>query len=194
MTIEHKPWPKIARLANETMTITEKIDGTNACVVFLPNPDAPFGFEFAAQSRSKLITPEDDNAGFAKFVYTWTDELFADLGFGYHYGEFWGSGIQRGYGFQKGQKFFSLFNAPRWNRAFEEGHTFKTPQLGVVPILATGPLDGVRIQDAARNLYEYGSYAAPGYPTPEGVVIHLKEAGATYKITDAAPGPAKHLT
>lgn len=192
MTIEHKAWPKIPRLSNEVMTITEKIDGSNACVVFLPNPDAPFGFEYAAQSRSKLITPEDDNFGFAKWVYTWTDELFADLGFGYHYGEWWGSGIQRGYGCDKGSKQFSLFNSVRWAKAFIDGHTFKTPQLGVVPMLYHGGASLQYAQGVAADLYRDGSYAKLGYALPEGVVIYLKEAQATYKITDAEPGN-KHL-
>lgn len=190
--IEHKPWPKISRLANEVMTVTEKIDGSNACVVFLPNADAPFGFEYAAQSRSKLITPEDDNFGFAKWVYTNVDELFADLGFGYHYGEWWGSGIQRGYGLGKGEKRFSLFNSVRWTKAFIDGHSFKTPQLGVVPMLFHGAASLAHAQDIAADLYHKGSVASPGFEQPEGVVIYLKEAQATYKITDAVPG-ANHL-
>lgn len=184
MTIEFKPWPKIARLANEQMTITEKIDGTNACVIFLP-ADNDWGYEHAAQSRNKLITPESDNAGFAKWVWQHVDELFVDLGYGYHYGEWWGSGIQRGYGMERGEKFFSLFNAPRWTPA---AASFKTPNLRVVPLLYQGSLESGKIADFADVLYESGSFAAPGFMKPEGIVVHLKEAGATYKITDAVVG------
>lgn len=186
MAIEFKAWPKISRLANERMTITEKIDGTNACVIMLPNDDAPFGFEYACQSRNKLITPESDNAGFAKWAYAHIDELWADLGPGYHYGEWWGSGIQRGYGMQKGEKFFSLFNAPRWYEVLEE-RAFQTPQLRVVPLLYTGPYSDVCwLWD--ENLREQGSFAAPGYMNPEGIVIYLRDAQASYKITDAIAG------
>ncbi len=31
-----------------------------------------------------------------------------------YFGEWWGSGVQRGYGLQKGDKRFSLFNVSRW--------------------------------------------------------------------------------
>lgn len=196
MTIEFKPWPKIARLANEQMTITEKIDGTNACAIFLPNeaydedPEHNFEYKFAAQSRNKLITPESDNAGFAKWVYANVDELFADLGYGYHYGEWWGSGIQRGYGMQRGEKFFSLFNAPRWTPAVG---TFKTKNLNVVPMLYQGDFESAKIKDFSDLLYQTGSFAAPGFTNPEGIVIHLREAQATYKITDAIVGTKVRL-
>lgn len=183
--IEFRAWPKIARLANEKMTITEKIDGTNACVAMLPDDDAPFGFRFAAQSRSRIITPENDNFGFAAWVNRNIDELWADLGPGYHYGEWWGSGIQRGYGLEKGERRFSLFNAHRWA---EHRDNFTTEQLYVVPLLYTGPFDGLSAVAVADNLYANGSFAMPGYTAPEGVVIYLSEAKATYKITDAIPG------
>lgn len=187
MAIEFKAWPKISRLVNERMTITEKIDGTNACVIFLPNDDAPFGFEYACQSRNKLITPESDNAGFAKWAYAHVDELYADLGFGYHYGEWWGSGIQRGYGMEKGQKFFSLFNAPRWTEKLEKDGPFVTPNLRVVPLLYTGPYSDICYK-VEEELREHGSVAAPGYMNPEGIVLYLREANASYKITDAIAG------
>lgn len=188
MGVEFKGWPKISRLANEKMTITEKIDGTNACIAFLPNPEAPFGYEVGIQSRNKLITPEADNAGFARWCWGWMDELYADLGFGYHFGEYWGSGIQRGYGLEKGEKRFSLFNAPRWSQAFEEGHTFRTPCLGIVPILYSGPFDGTAARSVCDHLYQDGSHAAPGYALPEGVVIYLHESRVSWKVTDTEPG------
>lgn len=191
--IEFAPWPKIARLSNEKMTITEKIDGTNACLVMFPNDAVPFGFAFACQSRSRIITPESDNFGFARWAYSYIDELWADLGPGRHYGEYWGSGIQRGYGLEKGEKRFSLFNAYRWNKAFEDGHSFKTPGLHHVPLLYSGPFDQANAMRVVAELYANGSQAAP-FPTPEGVVIHLKEAGATYKITDAVPGEKERFS
>lgn len=189
MTIEFESFGKISRLANERMTITEKIDGTNGAILMLPNEDAPFGFEFGVQSRNRLITPESDNAGFAKWVYANIDELWADLGPGRHFGEWWGSGIQRGYGMERGEKFFSLFNAPRWTPA---ASSFKTENLRVVPMLYQGGFESTKIADFADVLYGSGSFAAPGFMKPEGIVINLREAGCTYKITDVAPGPTKH--
>lgn len=193
MTIEFKAWPKISRLANEKVTVTEKIDGTNACVIFLPHEeDGPAaglpGYRVGVQSRSRLITVDNDNFGFAKWVDLHSASLFADLGFGYHYGEWWGSGIQRGYGLEKGEKRFSVFNAVRWQQAFEEGHKFSTPGLSTVPLLAHGPFELVNVRDIAHRLYIGGSHAAPGFLNPEGVVVYLHEAKVSYKVTDAAVG------
>ena len=61
--IEFKPWPKIIRIENKRKPVfTEKIDGTNACVVI-----DDFG-KIAAQSRNRLICPNNDNYGFDKWV------------------------------------------------------------------------------------------------------------------------------
>lgn len=60
--IEFKEFPKIARL-NREVIVTEKIDGTNAAVVIGED-----GATIGAQSRSKLITVDDDNFGFARWV------------------------------------------------------------------------------------------------------------------------------
>ncbi len=60
-------------------------------------------------SRTRWITAQDDNHGFARWVEGNKQELLK-LGAGRHFGEWWGSGIQRGYGLQKGEKRFSLFN------------------------------------------------------------------------------------
>lgn len=43
MTIEFQPWPKIARL-NREITITEKIDGTNAAVIITEEGEVPMHF------------------------------------------------------------------------------------------------------------------------------------------------------
>ncbi len=65
-----------------------------------------------AQSRTKIITPKEDNYGFAGWVERHADELKELLGPGYHYGEWWGNGIQRKYNMER--KVFSLFNVGRW--------------------------------------------------------------------------------
>jgi hypothetical protein len=58
---EFQPFPKLARLSRE-MTITEKIDGTNA-QVFVTEEGQVF-----AGSRTRWVTPENDNYGFAAWV------------------------------------------------------------------------------------------------------------------------------
>jgi hypothetical protein len=95
---------KIARLSRMCV-ITEKIDGTNA-QIYIGEDGA-----FLAGSRNGWITPEQDNFGFARWSQANKDELLK-LGPGRHFGEWWGSGIQRRYGLA--EKRFSLFNVGRW--------------------------------------------------------------------------------
>jgi hypothetical protein len=103
--MEFVEFPKMARLTRDCI-ITEKIDGTNAQVYICRMDDylkatqaiASNGdlFMFAG-SRTRWITPDADNFGFAAWVKDHSDELWT-LGEGRHYGEWWGRGIQRGYG------------------------------------------------------------------------------------------------
>src|SRR3954470_23577103 len=109
MEPEFQGWPKIPRWQNETYVITEKIDGTNGCIII-----TEYGDVFA-QSRSKILdeTKAGYNFGFCKWVMGNKDDLLV-LDVGYHYGEWWGDGIQRNYGLK--EKRFSLFNVwlPEW--------------------------------------------------------------------------------
>lgn len=105
MKPEFGSFAKIPRLSR-TAIATEKIDGTNAQIWISDD-----GSEIAAGSRNRWITPEDDNYGFARWVQEHRDQLIT-LGPGRHYGEWWGSGIQRRYGLA--EKRFSLFNVQRW--------------------------------------------------------------------------------
>lgn len=162
-------FPKIARLSRDII-ITEKIDGTNAQIII--GEDG----EFATASRTRIITPEQDNYGFSKWAHDNKDELMK-LGPGRHFGEWWGSGIQRAYGFKEGAKFFSLFNVSRWN-------TLDRPACcGVVPTLFTGDFDTNLISETMSRLKETGSLAAPGFMNPEGVVIFHTASYALFKKT-----------
>lgn len=176
-------WPKIYRFSRE-IVITEKIDGTNACVIVSDD-----GTEVAAQSRSKLITPQEDNYGFARWVQANKDELLK-LGPGHHFGEWWGQGIQRNYGLK--EKRFSLFNVSRWtsnhNNPLYLGelttNCLEVLCCHVVPILGTyqSPMiDGVDYQ--LELLQQRGSQAAPGFMQPEGVVIFHTASQHMYKKT-----------
>lgn len=121
--ITFEEFPKIARLKRGCI-ITEKIDGTNAQVII--TDDGKIG----AASRSRLITPDDDNFGFARWVKENEDELIK-LGPGRHFGEWWGGKIQRGYGLH--EKRFSLFNVSRW-----EDPASRPACCSIVPILYRG--------------------------------------------------------
>ena len=177
MTVEFKPFDKIPRF-NRPAVVTEKLDGTNACVVVVdplendPHGDGPEDLQVFAQSRNRLITPESDNFGFARWVKENGDTL-RQLGPGYHYGEWWGKGIQRGYGLE--EKRFSLFNVSRW-------HTERPSCCHVVPLI--GRID--RLCDAnylVEQLKSNGSYAAPGFMDPEGVIVWSEGAQHYFKIT-----------
>ena len=86
-------FPKIARLSREVV-VTEKLDGTNATVYITEDG------EFYTASRTRWITPSDDNYGFSRWAHENKDDLMT-LGPGYHRGEWWGKKIQRGYDLQE---------------------------------------------------------------------------------------------
>jgi len=167
MAPEFKPFDSIPRLS-KTIVISEKIDGTNACIHVSDD-----GMTVTAGSRSRWITPGDDNFGFARWVHDHTDEL-RGLGPGYHYGEWWGAGIQRRYGLQ--EKRFSLFNAGRWE-------TERPPCCHVVPVLYRGPFSLSAVDDELGRLAAEGSRAAPGFMQPEGIVVYHEASRQLFKKT-----------
>lgn len=169
-------WPKIARLFRECV-ITEKIDGTNAAVGILEDG------RIYAQSRKRIITPDSDNFGFATWVAENAGTLLDDLGPGLHFGEWWGRGIQRGYGLD--ERRFSLFNTTRWSDA-----EFYTPNLSMVPVLYSGQFSTFAVEEAIHDLVMEGSAAAIGWGNPEGVVVYHVAANQSFKVTienDEAP-------
>lgn len=161
---------KIARLSR-LCTITEKIDGTNGSIYI--SDDAS---EFLVGSRTRWITPEQDNHGFARWAQAHRDELLT-LGPGHHFGEWWGLGIQRGYGLK--EKRFSLFNTFRWSDAAG----IRPACCGVVPVLYEGLFDTTVVVAALASLQLTGSAAAPGFMNPEGVVIYHQAAKQYFKKT-----------
>lgn len=152
------PFPKIARLSRD-IVVTEKLDGTNASVLVTEE-----GAIFAG-SRTRWLTAEADNFGFARWVAVNASELLR-LGPGHHFGEWWGSGIQRGYGLTKGDKRFSLFNTAKWGDA-----ALRPTCCGVVPVLYKGRFETAAVEGALGDLRREGSQAAPGFMNPEGVVV-----------------------
>ena len=208
MTIEFRPWPKTPRF-NRDVIITEKIDGTNAAIIIeesenphdappaseLPGAiarvvfdgDGPPDFEgsgvffVGAQSRKRLIVPGDDNFGFAAWVAEHAEDLVRALGPGRHFGEWWGSGIQRGYDQPKGVKRFSLFNVDR----YEAGPDLRVGELEgleVVPTLYRGPLHDGALHDVELRLRNNGSKAQAGFMRPEGYVIFHSAANQVFKV------------
>ena len=160
--MEFQGFPKMCRLSRD-IVITEKIDGTNA-QIYITEPDEEGNMKMLAGSRSRWITPEDDNYGFARWVRDNAQELM-QLGPGQHFGEWWGLGIRRKYGMK--EKVFSLFNTHRWS-----DHLLRPACCSVVPVLYSGAFN-TQITDAMIFLLErQGSKAAPGYLKPEGICIY----------------------
>jgi hypothetical protein len=185
---EFTEFPKMARLSRECI-ITEKIDGTNAQILITDDG------EIFAGSRSRWITPESDNFGFASWVQSHREELLT-MPPGRHFGEWWGSGIQRGYGLSKGEKHFSLFNVSRFHLhgddarhiATEDPRVFKTsielpPCVGLVPVLFRGLFTTSAVEACIDQLRGTGSAAAPGFMKPEGVVCFHVAANVGFKKT-----------
>lgn len=193
-------FPKLPRLSRECV-ITEKIDGTNAQVLILWDQDvltelesfnpklaiAKLGDRYIfAGSRTRWITPENDNHGFAKWVKEHVEEL-NELGLGRHFGEWWGPGIQRGYGMR--EKRFSLFNAIRWAERDRCGAGLLEKQqeapacCHVVPVLYRGMFTTFAVEEALMLLRTNGSLASPGFMRPEGVVAYHVAGGIGFKKT-----------
>lgn len=167
--IPFEPFPKIARLRRDCV-ITEKLDGTNSQIVIRE------GEIVAVGSRSRWITPgkDTDNFGFAGWVRD-NAEALKGLGDGAHFGEWWGSGIQRGYGLA--EKRFSLFNVGRWRSAE------LPPCVGLVPVLYEGAFSSEVVEAAMDRLRAEGSIAAPGFMKPEGIIVYHAAARQLFKVT-----------
>jgi len=161
-------FPKIPRLSRD-IVITEKIDGTSGCIYI--GDDG----EFLVGSRTRWITPENDNHGFAKWATENQNELMK-LGPGRHFGEWWGQGIQRNYGLK--EKRFSLFNVKRWG-----DDLIRPACCHVVPVLYEGPFSTSTIENILGLLINSGSHAAPGFMNPEGIIIYHVAGNLMFKKT-----------
>lgn len=215
MTPEFTPFPKMPRLSRECI-ITEKIDGTNASILIreITDPkeiDADTMDPMAcvrmnnlliyAGSRTRWITPDKDNHGFACWVCE-NDEEIIKLGPGHHFGEWWGRGIQRGYGIM--DRRFSLFNVSRWALYGTEPQTIPTadprivkmqdilpPCCDLVPVLYRGPFCTAAVDRTLDFLSIHGSQAAPRFMNPEGIVIYHVAGNVGFKKTLERDGEPK---
>ena len=184
---DFRSFSKIPRLFSDVI-ITEKIDGTNGQIYITEYGDMFVG------SRNRWLAHGSDNFGFHTWATAHKQELL-ELGPGRHYGEWWGSGVQRGYGLMKGEKRFSLFNVSRWydlgttslllDGSFDRGippTAAPAPACcRVVPVLFSGDFSTEAVAGAQAELQKGGSWAAPGFDSPEGVMIYHVRAGTYFK-------------
>lgn len=168
---EFVAYKKIPRYRRDII-ISEKIDGTNAVLHFSEE------LVMTAGSRTRWIAPgkKTDNHGFAQ----WAEDHYNDLlvlGPGYHFGEWYGSGINRGYGLKNGEKRLALFYHP------EERGRILPASCEVVPRMYVGPREDLVIEDMLDELRHHGSIAVPGFMRPEGIVIFDTASRGLHKIT-----------
>ncbi len=201
--MDFQEFPKMGRWSREII-VTEKIDGTNAQIYIEALEGYPSTDEFCifqkdglalwAGSRTRWITPQNDNYGFAAWALKNADSLL-ELGPGRHFGEWWGQGIQRKYGLT--EKRFSMFNTQRWclrgetplvTPPLDPRDEPKTQQIlpaccGLVPVLYRGMMDEEKIKLALCRLRDNGSQASPGFMDAEGIVIYHTASGVGFKKT-----------
>jgi hypothetical protein len=197
-----RPIPRLHR----RIVITEKIHGSNGLIEVTKVDDFndPDGigvvvihngehYVLRAGSRNRWLTPDSDNFGFARFVWDNAQSLVS-LGEGKHYGEWFGKGINAGYGLD--EKRFALFNVAKWydprdpeineqfHRTFPKAQPVPEP-VTVVPVISV--IDGKHlnyaVEEALNTLESEGSFIAPGFMDPEGVVVFHDAAGAYFKAT-----------
>lgn len=187
MTVEFpqfESFMKIGRLSREVV-ITEKIDGTNGQIQI--NEDGRMFIGSRSQWLAEIVGDQAnfaqyaksgkpvDNHGFAGWCFSNRDEL-RKLGPGRHFGEWWGAGIQRGYNIS--DKRWSLFNVGKWS-----DDAIRPKCCHVVPVIWRGDFDTSMIVANMNLLQDNGSYAAPGFMNPEGVVIFHAQARVLFKKT-----------
>ena len=199
--LEFQEFEKISRL-NREVIVTEKIDGTNGQVHIRPaagsEPEmgydtlidvggVPHCIRAGSRNRWVLYIGSDDNNGFGRWVHQHAAELAA-LGAGAHFGEWWGSGIQRKYGLQ--EKRWSLFNVGRWVDThvppfapLTEKQQFAPQCCHVVPILSEGVGLHHVVEHALNRLRTEGSAASPGFMKPEGIVAFHTHSRTLFKVT-----------
>lgn len=159
-------FPKIENINRLQITITQKIDGTNAHIIVSED-----GVVQAA-SRNRFIYPHDDNYGFAAYVEENKEEIFEKLGPGRHDGEWAGPGINSSEGLK--ERHFILFDF--WKHPPEKP---LPPRMKVVPVLYNGPLKAGVLDDTMEDLKVNGSKLVRGFMRPEGMVITI--AGTRFK-------------
>lgn len=150
-----QPFNKISQLNKLEMIITQKIHGTNAQVIVADG-------QVLCGSRTRFITPEDDNFGFAKFVHENKDAFIA-LGEGVYFGEWAGPGINSGEGLV--EKTFVMFDF--WKLQDKQ----LPSQCVLVPVLYQGVFDTNKINEVMQDLKDTGSKLVPGFMRPEGIVV-----------------------
>ena len=173
MVSEFRKFAKIPRGQAEQITISEKMDGTNACVIVEKMEDTLQHYIGGVQSKNRSLSLSDDNFGFCQWASERADDLSSGLGEGYHYGEWCGPGIQKNR-HQLDKRRFYLFNAGRW--AFSPEHC------RTVRVLYDGIPDNAPSQINV-TMSRYGADCDLLGLKPEGIVVWYHKTRRYEKYT-----------
>lgn len=184
--MDFQTWPKIPRF-NKPWEITEKLDGTNGVIYWSDRHDGRFdtssvlaeveSLYLYAGSRNRWLRPESDNFGFARWAMDNAVELRM-LGPGRHYGEWYGQGVQRGYGLT--EKRFALFDWNKW--VGREDELPKGVETVHVLMFADPRELNTTINGCINDLRLCGSAHVPGFMNPEGIVLRHQQGGQRFKV------------
>lgn len=158
--LQFRKWPKIKRLTDTEMVITQKLDGTNAQILFA-DYSTPDSIRCMVGSRNKWLI-EGDNFGFKAFVTEHYKILFRVLGPGRHYGEWCGPGIQTSEGLEE-RKLFLFGN-------YTEIPNSSKHLIDTVPELYRGAVSLEAVRHHLEHLILDGSYVN-GFDRPEGLIV-----------------------
>lgn len=192
---EFVAWPKTPRLNKTAVTITEKLDGSNGCISFERTsliggpkgddnvlalaPTADQGWlAMRVQSRKRFLGDgkANDNFGFAAWAVENAEQLAVILGEGRHYGEWYGRGIQRGYGLE--DRRFALFSPWRYQHVPFQNEGLA---LELVPTLETTTLDHLSMAISRQLEGLLHGSRVNEYPNPEGIVVNIMGVDKPFK-------------
>jgi len=180
---EYPKYPSIERFENIYSIISEKVDGTNG-LIEIEYDDGLLAVRFG--SRNRWLTLSSDNAGFMNFFAMFAKKIaiVPDILRAKAvneldnrnkvcsnpiriYGEWYGKGIQRGYGLDT--KYFMPFHTILAEALIEAN----VPNIMPPHIMYTGKFDKQIADDMMNLLRTHGSGVTPGYFNPEGIVVYF---------------------
>lgn len=209
MTIEFQDWGKTARHYRD-ITITEKIDGTNAAIGIIPieqvNHLAP------ADKTPRLTNIEVlDSSVVAMAKRAGEEQIYGVYAQSRNRlirpGKATDNAGFAGWVAQNAAQLVELLNpglhyGEWWGQNIQRNYGLKEKRFSLfnthahrgiyersegllrcVPVLYQGPNQGARVEEAMEYLAEYGSEAETGFANPEGVCIYHSASKQVTKVT-----------
>lgn len=211
MTIEFQEWPKTARHYRD-ITITEKIDGTNAAIGIIPIEEVNhvIGADISKPYLLTDISVLDENV-FAKVKRAGEPQIYGVYAQSRNRlirpGKATDNAGFAGWVAQNAAQLVELLNpglhyGEWWGQGIQRNYGLKEKRFSLfnthahrgiyersngllrsVPVLYQGPNQGARVEEAMQYLAEYGSEAETGFANPEGVCVYHSASKQVTKVT-----------